>query len=65
MKQQPLLAHAWGCSWTSLTQEWVCGQRGGCEGLGEIVEGSLAESNPPAARQASLSVVRGFRQPAH
>lgn len=35
------------------------------KGLGEIVKGSLAESNPPAARQASLSVVRGFRQLAH
>lgn len=41
------------------------GSRVGCEGLGEIVDGAVAESNPPAARRASLSVVRGFRQLAH
>lgn len=64
MKQHPLLAHTWllnilegGVS--------VCEQLGRCEGLGEIEEGSLAESNPLTASQASLSVVRGFRQPAH
>lgn len=41
------------------------GQWGGCEGLSEIVEGSVAKSNPPVAHQSSLSVVRGFRQLPH
>lgn len=62
---EPSLAHAQSTSWTSLTQQRACGLPCSCEGLGEIVKGSLEESNPPAARQASLSVVRGFRQLAH